>query len=147
VKILLLCRPKFGKMTSNRVLLFVRLIYALFFFAIGTRSVLVLVGALPGSEYPGSPETKAFTKAIFETGFISPVMSLTYFAAGILVAIKRTAPLGLVLLGPFLVSILLTQLMFEPNPFFGVIIFLFWVLLLWHFRKAYFPLWNFKQSS
>lgn len=129
-------------MRFEKLLTILRWIYALLFLLIGARSLLVIAGLLPGSEYPGSPEAKAFAEAIFAKGFISPLMSVTFFAAGILIFIKRTAPLGLVLLAPFIVSILFTHLMFEPNPIFGILIALLWLLFAWRFRKAYQPMWN-----
>ena len=129
-------------MRFEKLLTILRWVYALLFLLIGARSLLVIAGLLPGSEYPGSPEAKAFAEAIFAKGFISPLMSVTFFIAGILIFIKRTAPLGLVLLAPFIVSILFTHLMFEPNPIFGILIALLWLLFAWRFRKAYQPMWN-----
>lgn len=132
---------------TKRISFFLRWIYAIFFLLIGARALLILFGFLPPTEYPGSPEVKAFTHAIFETGFISPLMSVTYFVAGILILIKRTAPLGLILLAPFIVSILLTHLMFEPNPMFGIFIFLWWLFLAWQFRSAFQPMWNYQSKA
>lgn len=134
-------------MNIKKALTLLRWIYAFLFFFIGAKSLLVIVGLLPSSEYPGSPEAKAFAEAIFSKGFISPLMSITYFVSGILIIIKRTAPFGLVLLAPFILSILLTHLMYEPNPIFGIIIALLWLLFAWRYRKAYQPLWNYTDAE
>lgn len=133
-------------MIVKKSLTILRWIYALLFFLIGARSLLVMAGLMPSPEYSGSPEAKAFAEAIFSKGYISPLMAITYFVAGILIIIKRTAPLGLVILAPFIVSILLTHLMFEPNPIFGIIIALLWVLFAWRFRKTYQPMWNYRDT-
>lgn len=61
-----------------KVLTIARWIYAAFFFLIGAHSLLVLAGIFPSYEFPCSPETKAFMEAIFATGFIGPIMSITY---------------------------------------------------------------------
>lgn len=61
----------------NKLLTITRWIYAAFFFLMGTQSLLIAAGILSPSEFPGSPETKAFTDAIFATGFIGPIMSIT----------------------------------------------------------------------
>ncbi|AVR44934.1 hypothetical protein C7S20_06430 [Christiangramia fulva] len=90
-------------MKIDKLLSVLRWIFTLLFLLIGLKSLLVIASFLPGSEYPGSPAVKAFAEAIFSKGFISPVMSITYVASGILIIIKRTAPLGLVLLAPFII--------------------------------------------
>lgn len=128
----------------NKVLTIIRWIYAAFFFLIGAQSLLVLAGILPASEFPGSPETKAFTEAIFATGFIGPIMSITYVASGILMLFNRTAPLGIVLLAPFVVVILFTHLMLNGSPAFGILLAAFLGLFAWQFRDAYQLLWNYR---
>ena len=132
-------------MKIDKLLTPLRWVYALLFLLIGARSLLVIAGVLPSSEYPGSLEAKAFAEAIFSKGFVSPLMSITFFVSGILIIIKRTAPFGLVLLAPIVLSILLTHLMFEPNPLFGIFIASLWALFAWRFRKAYQPMWNYKE--
>ena len=131
----------------NKVLTIIRWIYAAFFFLIGAQSLLVLAGILPASEFPGSPETKAFTEAIFATGFIGPIMSITYVASGILMLFNRTAPLGIVLLAPFVVVILFTHLMLNGSPAFGILLTALLGLFAWQFRDAYQPMWNYGNSS
>lgn len=132
-------------MRFEKILSILRWIYALLFLLIGAQALLVYAGFLPKSEYPSSPESKEFTDAIFATGFIGPIMSITYFVSGILILIKRTAPLGLVLLAPFIVVILFTNLMLNGNVAFSVLITSFWVLFIWRFRKAYQPMWNYRD--
>jgi hypothetical protein len=129
----------------DKILTILRWIYALLFLLIGARSLLVIAGLLPISEYPGSPEARAFAEAIFAKGFISPLMSITFFVSGILIIIKRTAPFGLILLAPFILAILLTHLMFEPNPIFGILIALLWFTFALRFRKAFQPMWNYRD--
>lgn len=124
----------------------VRWIYAIFFLGIGAQALLMYAGILPNSEYPSSPEAKEFTEAIFATGFIGPIMSITYFSSGILMIFNRTAPLGLVLLAPFIVVILFTHLMLNGNPPFGIMMALLWVLFAWRFRDAYQPMWNYRHT-
>jgi len=131
----------------NKVLTIIRWIYAAFFFLIGAQSLLVIAGILPASEFPGSPETKAFTEAIFATGFIGPIMSITYVASGMLMLFNRTAPLGIVLLAPFVVVILFTHLMLNGSPVFGILLAAILGLLAWQFRDAYQPMWNYQNSS
>ena len=130
-----------------RVLKIVRWIYAAFFFLIGAQALLASAGILPASEFPVSPETKAFTDAIFATGFIGPIMSVTYVASGILMLFNRTAPLGIVLLTPFIVVILFTHLMLNGSPAFGILLAALLGLFAWQFREAYQPMWNYSNEK
>lgn len=134
-------------MIMTKVLILTRWVYSVFFFLIGAHALLVSAGILPHSEYPGSPESKAFAEAVFSTGFIGPIMSITYVASGILMLFKRTAPLGIVLLVPFVVVILFTHLMLNGNPVFGIILASLLGLFAWQFRKAYQPMWNYQDEK
>ena len=103
-------------------------------------------GVLPKMDYSGSPEIVAFEDAIFSTGFIGPIMAVTYFSSGILMLFNRTAPLGIVLLAPFVLVILFTHLMLNGNPPFGIFIAFLLGVFAWQFRDAYRPMWNFRNE-
>ena len=135
-----------GKIIS-KVLTGARWMYAIFFFVIGAQALLMYVGILPKVEYPSSPESKEFTEAIFATGFIGPIMSITYFVSGILMIFNRTAPLGLVILAPFIVVILFTHLMLNGSPSYGIMMAVLWGLFAWQFRDAFKPMWNYKDAK
>jgi hypothetical protein len=130
-----------------KVLTIIRWLYSAFFLLIGAQALLATAGILPASEFPGSPETKAFTNAIFATGFIGPIMSVTYVASGILMLFNRTAPLGIVLLTPFIVVILFTHLLLNGSPAFGILLAALLGLFAWQFREAYQPMWNYQTES
>jgi hypothetical protein len=130
-----------------KVLTTLRWIYAAFFFLIGAQAILASAGVLSSSEFPGSPETKEFTDAIFATGFIGPIMSVTYVVAGILMLFYRTAPLGIVLLAPFIVVILFTHMMLNGSPAFGILLAALLGLFAWQFREAYRPMWNYQNEA
>jgi hypothetical protein len=134
-------------MNVSRIMTAARWIYALLFLAMGAQSLLVYAGILPHSDYPGSPEIKAFTDAIFSTGFIGPIMSITYFGSGVLMLFERTAPLGIVLLAPFVVVILFTHLMLDGTPALGILVAALLGLFAWQFRKAYRPMWNYGKDG
>lgn len=124
-----------------------RWIYSIFFFLIGAQSLLMYAGVLPKMDYSGSPEIVAFEEAIFSTGFIGPIMAITYFTSGILMLFNRTAPLGLVLLAPFVLVILFTHLMLNGNPPLGIFVISLWGLFAWQYRAAYHPMWNYHSES
>lgn len=133
---------KFWKIVTG-----IRWLYALIFIYIGGRSLLVYMGVLPPSEFPSSPEAKEFTDAIFATGFIGPIMSFTYFASGILMIPNRTAPLGLILLAPFIVVILFTHLMLNGEPPFAIVLTVLWVLFAIQFWDRYTSLWKIPNAQ
>ncbi|MGD8688839.1 MAG: hypothetical protein PVI37_02765 [Gammaproteobacteria bacterium] len=128
----------------NRLLQITRWLYAGFFLLIGLQSLLVYAGILPRGGYPGSPEMKEFSRAVFSAGFIGPLMTATYICSGVLMLFSRTAPLGLVLLAPFVVAILFAHLMLNGIPALGIAIALLWAVLAWQFRKAYEPMWTYR---
>ena len=130
----------------SKLITITRWIYSIFFLLIGAHSLLMYAGILPAMDYSGSPEIVAFEEAIFSTGFIGPIMAVTYFSSGILMLFKRTTPLGLVLLAPFVLVILFTHLMLNGKPPLGIIIAFLWGLISWQFRKAYIPMWNYSNE-
>ena len=134
-------------MKMIKLLTITRWLYSAFFLLIGAQALLASVGIMPSSEFPGSPETKAFTNAIFATGFIGPIMSVTYVASGILMLFNRTAPLGIVLLAPFIVVILFTHLILNGSPAFGILLAALLGLFAWQFRDAYQPMWNYRVEN
>ena len=131
----------------TKILTITRWLYSAFFLLIGAQALLASAGILSASEFPGSPETKEFTNAIFATGFIGPIMSVTYVASGILMLFNRTAPLGIVLLAPFIVVILFTHLMLNGSPVFGILLAALLGIFAWQFRDAYQPMWNYRTES
>jgi hypothetical protein len=131
----------------KKLLTITRWIYAIFFLLMGAQALLVYAGILPKAEYPGSPEIKDFSNAVFSTGFIGPIMSVTYFSSGILMLFNRTAPLGIVLLTPFVVVILFTHLMLNGNPPLGILVAFLLGVFAWQFRKAYKPMWNYGNQN
>lgn len=128
-----------------RLLTGLRWLYGLLFLLIGAHALLASAGFLPKGEYPSSPESEAFTQALFGSGFVGPLMSVTYFISGLLIIIKRTTPLGLVLLAPFVVGIFFTNIMLNGSLPAAFTITGLWLLLAWHVRSAYRPMWNFNN--
>ena len=56
-----------------------------------------------------TPEAKAFYDALYATGFLYPLMGITFGIGGLALLLHRTAPLGLVLLAPSVAVIFLFQ--------------------------------------
>lgn len=90
-----------------------------------------------------TPEAKAFYDALHATGFLYPLMGLTFGAGGLALLLQRTAPLGVVVLAPSVGVIFLFHLMLTGNVVWGSEWALGLVLLAWHYRDAYTVLWNY----
>ena len=47
-----------------------------------------------------NPEARAFFETLLASGFLVPIMALDYLVGGLALTMRRTTPLGIVLLGP-----------------------------------------------
>lgn len=90
----------------------------------------------------GNARAAAFMAALRETGFIAELMYLGFFAGGLALLLDRTAPLGLVLLGPFVVVIFFHHLVLTGNWLFGSFWMALFVALLWLYRGRLNALWS-----
>jgi len=94
-----------------------------------------------------TPEAKAFYDALHATGFLYPLMGITFGAGGLALLLHRTAPLGLALLAPSVGVIFLFHLMLTGNVVWGAEWALGLILLAWHYRSAYTGLWNYTSPG
>ena len=101
-----------------------------------------------GIETPndGSPAAAAFMGALRDSGFISPLMYFFFAAGGLAMLLHRTAPLGLVLLGPFVVVIFFYHLVLTGNWGWGTFWFALFVGLLWAYRQRIQTLWTLPEN-
>lgn len=128
----------------NKVLTGIRWVYSLFYISMGFLALLVLTGLSSMPNIGISPQNAAFQEALKATGFIMPILSVTYIGAGGLMLYRRTAPLGIVLLAPFVLVILCTHLFLNGRPAWGVMHACLLLLFAWEFRSAFVPLWSYK---
>ena len=128
----------------NKVITGIRWLYSIFYITVGVLTLLILAGLLSMPNIGISPQNAAFQKALMSTGFIIPILSVTYIVAGGLMLFRRTAPLGIVLLAPFVLVILFTHLFLNGRPACGIMHACLLLLFAWQFRSAFVPLWNYK---
>jgi hypothetical protein len=116
-----------------------RVLYALFWLSIA------LAIFIPGLGPPRQPtaEANAFWDALVATGFMVPMLWMTYMLGGIFCLADRTAPLGLaVLSAPMAIIVPFDALLArQAGPWIAVV--LVHVGLLYVYRAAYVPLWTF----
>lgn len=130
----------------------IRWLYAAFYLVSGAHIALVALGLASPPDFQSSPESGAFQLALARTGFIMPLLSITYIVAGASLLFYRTAPLGIALLAPamvviFLTNILLTSSLLGTGLVWGGAHASILAALAWHFRAAFPPLWNFPPAD
>ena len=119
-----------------------RYLYAAYYLLVGAYLALSLAGIVPPMQPKVSAESAAFQRALAKTGFMFPLLALTYIAAACALLLHRTAPLGLVLLAPVAVVIFFTDTLLDTAWAFGTVNVLVLAALAWHFRGAYRPLFS-----
>ena len=115
-----------------KVVMVVRILLGLMFFASGMIGILNLVKAelLPG-------DAGVYVNILTVHGFMKFV-SLLMVIAGLLLMVGRYVPLGLVILGPILVNILLYHLLLDPKGIApGIVVTAMEVFLIWAYRLSF----------
>ncbi len=100
-----------------------------------------------GNPFAGEPGPGAdFQNALEASGFIVPVMLTCYVLGGAALLFSRTAPLGIVLLAPFVAVIFFYHILLGGSALWA----LFWaaglLLLAWRYRDAFKALVSFSDS-
>lgn len=102
---------------------------------------------------PNSNETeaaKALASAITESGFLNPVIAATCLIGGLLLLVRRTAPIGILILAPLVTIIFLFHICLNEPWFYwiwGAIQLLYLLALAWLHRRAYQPLFAYGRKS
>jgi hypothetical protein len=111
----------------------------LFYAFVGFNGLFHLMAMPEGT----TPASSAFFAALHASGFMLPLLSLSFLIGGLLLLLDRTAPLGMIFLAPPIVVIPLYNALLERQPFtsgpFVVAIELF---LAWYYWKRFKPLWT-----
>src|SRR4249919_1637249 len=82
-----------------------RWLFALFFFSTGVAIALGLTIGWPPAIQQPTASAQALYSALHAAGFMDPLLGASYLVGGAALALRRTAPLGLVLLAPSVVVI------------------------------------------
>lgn len=83
----------------------------------------------------------AFGIALFQTGYMNPLIKGTEVLAGALLLANRLVPLALVLLAPVVVNIVALTLFLAPAGLaIPAVVLLLEVILAWCYRDAYRPI-------
>ena len=116
----------------------VRLLMGLAFLVFGLNGFLKFLPE-PAAAMPEG--AAAFAGALFNSGYMFPLIFCTQALVGLLLVLGRFVPLALVLIAPFLVNALAFHVFLEPSGLPVVLVFAALEgFLAWRYRAAYRPL-------
>lgn len=121
-----------------------RVTYGLFFFTTGVWIWLhIFTGRFPAPVQP-TQQAAAFMLAFSATGFMDPLLGLSYLVGGGALLTRRTAPLGLVVLAPSVAVIFFFDLLLAGQTVWPVVIAGVFAAIGWRFRAGLWPLVQFE---
>jgi len=123
-----------------------RWLFASYYLVAGIAVALLLVGVIQPDEIPdfGKGINELLT-ALFQTGYGTALLAATYTISGGLILNNRTAHFGLITLSPVVLVIFLTHCFVEGgSPVWGTMHLVVLLALVWRFRQAYLPLFDFS---
>jgi len=131
----------------NRLSALARWIFGLFYAFIGaTWFAYRFMGKSAFGPNPDeTAAAKALAAAFAESGFIDPVIVLTCLLGGLLLLVRRTAPLAICVLAPLVTIIFLFHVCLNDRWFYWIwgSLQLAWLLMLsWLHRASFRPLWQ-----
>ena len=119
-----------------------RLVYGAFFAAMGVLVFLKITPMDLGAPYALTPAQGQFMLALRATGFMDPLLGVSYLGGGLALLTRRTCPLGVILLAPPVLVILLFHAVLSSNPWIGVVVATLLAIIAWGVRDAFQPLWR-----
>ena len=123
-----------------------RWLYALFFFGTGVAIIVFLMLHVGGPPIPPTEADRAFQAALHQSGFIDPLLAAGYLAGGGALFLRRTTPLGLVLLAPSVVVIACDDILLANAAPVGLAVLAIWGLLALRVFPAFRGLWSYGQA-
>lgn len=133
-------------MTRSFVLTAARWIFGLFYAATGLAIASHVVFGIGSPPPQPTVAAGAFTQALTQSGFIDPLVAVTYIVGGAALLRDRTAPLGIVVLAPAVSVIFCFHLMLSGQWIWGPLNLLWLLALAYAYRSAFVPLWNHAQA-
>lgn len=118
-----------------------RIVFAMFFLAMGIWALSSGFGIGSPPEQP-TRAAADFTGALTRTGFMDPLLGASFLAGGAALMLRRTIPLGLVILAPSVAVILFFHLFLSGQYVWGPFVAVYFLALAWHHRAGLESLWN-----
>jgi hypothetical protein len=93
-----------------------------------------------------APGAAAFQLALAQSQFMNPLLALTCLLGGAALLVRRTSPLGIVILLPVVVVIFLFHLVLSGNWVWGTLNLVWFAALAWSCRRAFTTLWHYTDN-
>jgi hypothetical protein len=119
-----------------------RWLYGLFYAYVGASWFVHRLIGKPWVTPPEPPLAKAITSAFSASGVVDPFIAAACLAGGLLLLVRRTAPLGIAVLAPLVTGIFLFHVFLTGGWVWGTLHFLLLLALAWLHRSAFRPLWR-----
>jgi len=126
----------------GKLIAVMRWLFGLFYVYVGGSWFIHWMLGKPWVVPEETPSARVLTTALSASGIVDPLIAATCLVGGLLLLIRRTAPLGIVVLFPLVAGIFLFHLLLNDNAPWGTFHFAWLLLLAWWHRAAYRPLWN-----
>lgn len=120
----------------------VRWLFGGFYTFIGASWLFHQITGRPWATPPEPPQAEALTDALTASGLVDPLIASVCLLGGLLLLRRRTAPLGVVVLAPLVISIFLFHRVLTGSVLWGSLHLAVWLLLVWLHRAAFRPLYT-----
>ncbi len=126
----------------GKLIAVMRWLFGLFYVYVGGSWFIHWMLGIPWVVHEETPPARALTTALSASGIVDPLIAATCLVGGLLLLIRRTAPLGIVVLFPLVAGIFLFHLLLNQNAAWGTFHLAWLLVLAWWHRAAYRPMWN-----
>ncbi|MCA0911245.1 hypothetical protein [Qipengyuania gaetbuli] len=123
-----------------------RIAYGGFFAVIGAWGSVALFRGQGNPFLSGEGPGPDFQAAMEATGFLVPTMLGLFVVGGLALSIERTAPLGVILLAPFVTVIFFYHLLLGGSAIWGFGWAIGLVILAWRYRSGFGGLVNYGRA-
>lgn len=124
-----------------------RWLYGLFYTYVGASWLAHKALGKPWVTPPEPPLADAITTAFTASGVVDPLIAATCLAGGALLLVRRTTPLGIVILAPLVSGILVFHVFLTGGWVWGTAHFGLLATLAWLHRSAFRPLWSYPAKG
>lgn len=133
-------------MRREKIYTAARWIFALFYFMTGIAITLFTVFGIGSPPSQPTQAAGAFAEALTASRFIDPLCAVAYILGGGALMMRRTVPLGIILLAPVVVVIFCFHMVLSGQWFWGTLNLLWLAALAWPCRVAFAPLWTYGPT-
>jgi hypothetical protein len=118
-----------------------RIIFACWYFGVG------VIGFITNNPTKDAAEaTTALEKAMAQSLFLNPLLCLCCLAGGGALFFRRTAPLGIVILAPLVITIFFFHVVLTKSYVWGTLNLVWLMALAWRCRRGFDSLWNYQEA-